>query len=325
MRLLLTLALAAVALGGCVEDAATDAVPLEVEKVMLTGQVLTPNFNPVVGASVTMQNPTHMLDDGTTSEETEDITATTDVNGTFTLESYPGSFLIQVEHPDFQLHSGTVTVPQQNLTIELRPVNVDIPFNEEFTFDGKIECAVEYLIITPSCDTLLTFAAERAGQDPSTAAVFETNSVFDITTPRGWQTIILDIRFDGSAHPGIDGLRTSAYAENAEASTGEYQRMRQAAAANDFSMRIDAGQDYGDNVPAPDSDGGDSIRFEFYPHGHADDTLCIPDETPDVDPRLAPGTCFLGVGFAQDITFTATATLFVHEAAPEGWTTLGPN
>lgn len=314
MRLLLLAALVTVAFAGCVDDAPVDDAVVPVPDVELRGIVQTVNFNPIEGAEVTVTGPSVVYSDGSATEDLVDYTATTDANGSFALEAPPGNHGLLIERDGFRALQSTVTLPQRNVTFQLQPVNVDVPFNEAFDFDGRIECAAEYLIITPSCDTLLTFASEDA-------AVFEDESVFDLTTPRGWQTVVLDVRFDGAQHPTIAGLRTSAYAADADAEVFSYQRIHQQWAPGDFSLRIDAGEDYGDAVAAPDSKGGDGLRFEFYPHGHGDDTACVPDGTGLPE----EGTCFLGVGVTQDLTFTATATIFVHEPAPQGWTTLAAN
>jgi hypothetical protein len=320
MRILLVFVLAVTALGGCIgSDADADSVAISpvAAQYDVAGNVLSPNFRPLQGAVITIANPAEMLEDGTTSDELIEIVANTEVDGNFTLVSFAGSYTVRAELQGYQPQSKQVTIPLpagEGLVFQLEPANSVVPFLDSFDFDGSIQCAAEYLIMSPSCDTLLTYLS------PS-AAVFETRSEFDLTTPQGWQTVVLDVEFDGSNHPGIAGLRASGYASDGEAEVLTYERIRQQWAPGSFSIRIDAGVDYGDNVPAPSSDGGDGIQFKFFPQGNGDDLLCVPDEAPATDYRLAPGTCFLGLGLAADLTFTATATVFVHEAAPDGWTT----
>lgn len=320
MRIALTFCLVAIAFAGCIgNDPGTDGDDVTIlPDVLLEGMVQTSNFNPIEGATVTVTGPSVVYSDGSMTEDLATYTAVTDAGGNFTLSGPPGTHALTVEAANFAAHQGTAILPGSNLTIQLTPLSSDVPYNEAFDFDGTMECAAETLIITPSCDTILTFREETTEY-----VVFDTQSEFDLTTPRGWQTVVLDVRFDGSAHPGIAGLRASSYTASGDAEVLEYERINQEWASGDFSLRVDAGMDYGDNIPAPDSDGGDDLVFRFFPQSHGDDTICVPEEAPETDPRLAPGTCFLGAGFAQDVTFTATATLFVHEPAPQGWTTLG--
>ncbi len=314
MRILLVATLLGIAFAGCIGDEpAVDSVD-ELPPVVLTGQVLTPNFNAIPGVEISFEAPVASYVDGSASNDTTIHQAVSDANGNFSLEAPPGTYVVAFHHDDFQDKESQLTFPG-DITVTLQPALVDVPYNDAFDFDGTIQCAAEYLIITPSCDTLLGYPHERDDSAPD-VSVFDDNSIFDITTPSGWQTIVLDITYDGSEHPGIAGLRTSAYATDAEAEVFSYQRITQKWAPTSYTLRIDAGSDYGDAVPAPDSDGGDGIRFEFYPQGHADDTVCVP-----ADSGLPEeGRCFLGIGIAQDVSFTATATIFVHEAAPPGWT-----
>jgi hypothetical protein len=128
----------------------------------------------------------------------------------------------------------------------------------------------------------------------------------------GWQTTVLDVSFDAEGHAGIAGMRASVYYDNGSAELGEYERVTQAWGEGPFSLRLDAGVDYGDAIAAPA--GHAEMRVEFFPHGHADDTVCDP---------VVTGDCFLGVGATARLEFEAVATVFYHEAAPDGWSLLG--
>ncbi len=313
-----------IAFAGCIGDGNDADGALEKElapKYPVSGIVLNGAFRPVEGANATLLVPSAVYLDGTRSDDLVPVSATTDTNGAFELQSFPGTHTLTVTHADHASYTMSVEVAgpvEVAVTLQPKEGATDVPFAESFDFDGRVECALEAFIITPSCDTILTFRAET--QDMT---VFETNSEFLLTTQPGWQTVVLDVFFDGSTHPGIEGLRASSYAADGTAEVLTYERINQRWASGDFSLRVDAGVDYGDNVPAPGSEGGDDMLFRFFPQGYGDDTLCIPENAPETDPRIAPGTCFLGAGFSQDVTFTATATIFVHEPAPDGWTTLG--
>ncbi len=292
---MLVFALMATTLSGCLdgEGTGTDG-PQPVPKVPVHGQVLSPAFNPVAGAIVTLQNPGAVLDDGTVLESLQMIEATTDDDGMFTIQSFPGSHRLLVEHLDYEPIETTVEVPGDNITLTAIPLPEDgpVPFQHQFPFDGYIECALEALIITPSCDTILT--------ETPVDQVFEDDSVFEIELEDAWNTVVLDVHFDADDHPGLAGLRASVYAPNADAEVFSYERITQAWDSGPFTLRIDPATDYGDAVPSPDGAGG--LRFEFFGHGHEPD-----------------GNPLLGVGATQALSFQVIATVFYHEPAPEGW------
>jgi hypothetical protein len=290
--------LTAVAFAGCTSgDEAVAVAPLDA--VAWSGSVNTPAFNPIAGVTFTIIHPETIFDDGSASKIDATSTTSSDENGAFSIQIPPGTWNWTAEHPDYETAAGKVK-ENQTVALTLIPRNVIEPFQQAIPFSGEIECAAEYFIITPSCDTLIKFAG-----GPSQ---FRDNSVFDVEFDDDWATLVLDVQFDLADHPGIAGLRVSAYAADANAELFNYERFQQAVSAESFSLRLDPGSDYGDAVPTPSGAGG--MRFEFYPHGHGDDTVCTPDE------------CFLGVGVTYGLTFEAVATIFYHEAAPDGWTLL---
>lgn len=308
MRWVLAL-IALTALAGCLDSSGTGTDgPQPVAKVPVRGQVLTPALVPIEGAIVTLQNPGTVLDDGTKTLDLQFIEATADANGFFVVESFPGTHLLRVEHLSHAAHEQDVRVPGENLTIFLIPTAPDgpVPFQQEFPFDGYIECGLEALIISPSCDTATGFAGAPA--------VFQDDSVFEIDLESDWQTVVLDVHFDPADHPGIAGMRVSAYAPDADAEVFSYERIHQASGAGPFTLRLEPGVDYGDDLATPEGAGG--LRFEFFPHGHGDDTVCVPEGVPEGD------QCFLGAGTTQALDFEAIATVFYVEPAADGWTLL---
>lgn len=290
--------LIAIALSGCADNAEPEPATV-LPDVTWTGHVQTPAFNPIAGATITVSHAGTVFDDGTMTADFTTSEATTDANGDFALVLPPGSWAWTATHPAYASQNGTqnVTTP---LDLTMAPLNVITPYQTAVPFEGYIECAAEYLIITPSCDTIITFAGGPA--------LFRDDTIFEVGFDDDWATLVLDVQFDLADHPGVAGLRVSAYAADANAELFNYERFHQGVSDQSFSMRLDPGTDYGDEVPTPAGAGG--MRFEFYPHGHGDDTVCTPDE------------CFLGVGVTYRLEFNAVATTFYHEPAPEGWTLL---
>lgn len=300
---ILVLLLVLATLAGCTDDPPAPAEALD--PMPWSGKVQTLAFNPIVGATVTVDHPSAVLDDGTMEAWTVSETAT-DANGDFSLQLPPGAWNWTVTHPEFQNATGQV-VPNGTLDLTMTPLNVIVPYQKAYPFEGSIECALEVLIITPSCDTLIQYAGEEAGISPP--ELMTDNSVFEIAFEEDWATAVLDIQFDIADHPGFAGMRVSTYAADASAELFNYELITQEWSPESFSVRLEPETDYGHEAIAPAGAGG--MRFEFFPHGHGDDTICTPD-----------GTCFLGVGASARFEFDVVATVFYHEAAPEGWTLL---
>lgn len=290
--------LIALALSGCADEgepAPATALP----DTTWTGHVQSPAFNAIQGVTITVSHAGTVYDNDSMTADQATTEATTDENGDFSMNLPPGEWAWTATHPDYAARNGTQNVSAP-LDVTLIPLNVITPYQTAIPFEGYIECAAEYLIITPSCDTIITFAGGPA--------LFRTDSVFEIAFEDDWATLVLDVQFDLADHPAIAGLRVSAYAADANAELFNYERFHQGVNDTSFSLRLNPGTDYGDAIPTPSGAGG--MRFEFYPHGHGDDTICIED------------TCFLGIGITYRLEFNAVATTFYHEPAPQGWTLL---
>ncbi len=306
MRAWVVFALAVVPLAGCLDATGTGLDGAQpVAQHAVAGRLLTPAFNPIAGATVTITNPEAVLDDGTVTPETIERTTVSDAEGGFALLSFPGNHQLAVQHPDYEPYALNVSVPGDNLTLILTPIARIVPFQHTVPFDGYIECALEALIITPSCDSAVSYGNEEYGTpDPG---LFENDSVFEVEVEDDWKAIVLDVSFDGSSHPGMAGMRASSYAADASAEVFDYQRINQEWGEGPFTLRVEPAVDYGGDALAPA--GAGLIRFEFFPHGHGDDSVCSPQD----------GTCFLGAATTQGLQFEAIATIFYHETAPEGW------
>lgn len=309
--LLVLLLLGSLALAGCTDESPPDTPepPETAPTHAVTGRVLTPAFNPIADARVWIAQSGHCTTDWKCTLDLATVEDTTDTTGAFRLGGVwaGANTTLHIEHPDYQDDNATVQVPGPAVNLTLRPIDRVVPYQHQFPFQGYIECGAEYLIITPSCDTILAYAHEEHGAPDGT--LFQTDSTFTFPSEEDWATLVVDTWFDAEGHPGIAGLRLSGYTQNGSTGMGEYERFVQAVGEEPFSLRVTPDTDYGEDLPTPD--GAADFRLEYFPHGHGDDTVCDPS-----------GTCFLGVGAAFRLEFEAVATVFYHEAAPEGWTLL---
>jgi hypothetical protein len=185
---------------------------------------------------------------------------------------------------------------QGDIRLVLQAGDPVVPYQETVHFRGVLECAFEALIISPSCDSALVAAGGPA--------LFETNHTYLFSAQRGWKTLVIDVVFDGEAHPGLDGLRIAVRGSRDPDGGGEYTQYGRWHGPESFTARLEPGGSYADGTEAvPGSAAG--FQVDVYPHSHA------------YHPAEAG---FLGVGFAQNVRFDLYATLFYVEPAPEGWT-----
>ena len=185
------------------------------------------------------------------------------------------------------------------------------PRNVTEDFHGIIQCAAEYLIITPSCDSI-TEAASQAAQEedvpmPHDGNLTDDETEFFVVVEDNWRTIVVDIDYAGD-QPGLEGLRAvvaGTYDPNELGSYETYGRFQGDAA---FTFRIEPGGEYPDGVKAvPDNATG--FRLDVYGQGHGWHATCA-------------ALCALGVGAGIDVEYDVYVTVFYVEAAPEGWTFL---
>jgi hypothetical protein len=178
------------------------------------------------------------------------------------------------------------------------------PYNVTLPFHGLLECASETLIISGPCDAVVQY-----GGGP---AVFQNNSAFPFRTDLAWQTMVIDLEFDASGNPGIDGLRETLRGQNDTASLGTYQQYGRFHDSQSFSVRVEPGGNYTDgDAPVPAN--VTSFKLEIYPQGMGYHQVCDPGS----------GQCFLGLGGAVNMRFDLFVTLFYVDPAPAGFTLLG--
>ncbi len=294
---------AAIALSGCTDSGADQATPAAAasdsepqEPLAIHGLVVDIRFSPIEGAMI-------RLSPG-------DATTTSDANGKFAFTDLPRvGYRVEASADGYTSQTLIVTPVESShsLAFTLGPAAA-APFQESFRFRGFMECAAEALIISPSCDTLVAFANDRAGDGNGPLPVpFVTNTTFDFDASQNWKTVIADVVFDPSAHRGIDGLRASVLGQRANNELTTYDKYTDAHGTAPFTLRIDAGQTYDEGVPVPST--GTSLRIEVYPQSHGYYATC-------------DASCFLGVGGALNVDFEVLLTVFYVEAAPDGWTLL---
>ena len=310
MRALSVLLLATALLTGCTGDA--DTVPLDAvdqgtpgappatpgptveteqppapagEATMtVSGVVQDEDARPVEGATVTLLG--------------QNRTRATDAAGAFVFENVPVGFhVLRADATDFLPAELTARPDGGSVSVVFVLQRfAEEPYHQTVQFQGVMQCAAEYLIISPSCDALLEFAG-----GPS---VTEDETVFEAAVEPNWRTLVLDLEFDDGAHPGLDGLRVTVRGATDRADTGTYEQYARLYGADTY--RIQPGGEYEDGTgPVPQN--ATTFQFEVYPHSHA---------------YHPGGAGLLGVGLGVDVTFDLYATTFYVEDAPDGWSIL---
>lgn len=308
MHIRLVLVAAALLLAGCTAPAANTDEPQQQdspaedhsnhspeaptsgeERVHLRGYALSAALVPIEGAAVSVLST--------------DLTATTGADGAFHFgELASRIYTLQASAPGFLNTTLTVTPAETASSIKLvmQAGYPEIPYNTTVSFRGILECAFEALIISPSCDSAITVV-------PGGPRLFSENQSFLFGADLGWKTLVLDIVFDGEAHPGLEGLRIAVRGSLDPDGGGEYTQYGRWNNPTSFTVHIEPGGNYTDGTePVPQNATG--FQVDVYPHGHAYHEVC------------AETSCFLGAGFAQNVEFDVYATLFYVEPAPVDFT-----
>ncbi len=299
MRVPATLLMAvAVLAAGCTQasdgPASASPTPTAADAMNIAGTVQGPGLLPVADATVEVVGL--------------GLSDTTDAEGGFSFAGLPRAIhLLTVTADGFE--SGSVQVDPATaegpVLIVLAQAASTLPFNATQAYRGILQCAMEVLIISGSCDTLVTFA----GQEP----VLAQNATWDLSVQPGWRTLVLDVDFDPGAQPGLDGLRVVVRAQNGTAALNEYAQYARFNGSAPFTARIEPGATYPDGIgPVPAN--ATVFRLDVYPHSRGWHAVC--------DPTGLDGSCFLGAGAGVDVAFDLYVTAFYNEPAPDGWTLL---
>lgn len=261
----------------------------EVTSMHLRGNVLDEALAPIVNATVTLVGAGNQTtrDDGAFDFGTRDA-------GLYTLTATAAGY-----------QDGAVTVApgetEQRIRLVLLATPPTEPYNVTIPFRGNLECALEVLIISPSCDSALTVV-------PGAPRLFDEDQSFLFDAEPNWKTLVLDVVFDADAHPGLDGLRVALRGSIDPDAGGEYSQYGRWSSPESFTIRVEPLGAYDDGTePVPANATG--FQVDVYPHSHL-------WHTAGVSP-------FLGVGAALNVRFDVYATLFYVEPAPEGYTFQG--
>lgn len=287
----------AVALSGCAAQEPQDA-PVEAAEsdgVVLAGIVQDDRFEPIAGASVSVLEM--------------NFTETSGNDGRFAFPEIPiGVYTVVADAPGYV-----------NLTIPVTPtfdgellfqLELEVDPNEVFTdrFQGRLQCAAEYVIISGSCDRLST---EFGGP-----GIFTQTSQFQIGLGQDWQTVVVDVAFDAGNLQGFEALRVSTKAGDAADELGSYERYARHADGASFTFRIEPGMDYGEETGPVPAD-IDNLLFDVFAQGQGYGTVCVPEDSPE-----RPGECFTGIGVGVDLEFELIVSTFYGTPAPVGYTLL---
>jgi hypothetical protein len=291
LRTLLVVAALALLLSGCADPKA-DADPatqVPDASMSIVGLVQDEAFAAVPGAEVQLR----LVDRSTT----------TDAAGNFRFDGLvPSAYLVDVRAGGYEtatLTAEPTTALNASLNFILaRPLSLR-PSVEVVHFKGILQCAAEALIISGSCDNVLTAADQ--GQ------LFEDTSTFQLALRPRWHSIVVDVDFDPGTAPGVDGLRLVMRGIDDSDQLNDYQQYGRFHDVAPYTARMDVNGTYDDGVGAVPAN-LTAIEFVVYPQGYAWHEGC------------AGETCFAGVGGGTDVEFDLYVTVFYNQLAPEGYT-----
>lgn len=266
--------------------------------IHLHGHAVTQSLVPIAGANVSLIAP--------------HVSVVTDENGAFDFGRLPARiYSLQARAAGFNDAWITITPEQRDseILIVLEVGQPVIAYNVTMRFRGNIQCALEVLIISPSCDSIVAGAndeLEANGGGRPLPLVFDQNQSFLFQADLGWRTLVLDVLFDGEAQPGLVGLRTVLRGTLDHDGGGEYVQYGRWHNESSYSVRVEPGNAYMDGVePVPFNATG--FQLDVYPQGHLYHEVCGGE------------TCFLGAGLGTDVQFQVFATLFYVDPAPPGF------
>ncbi|MGB1585495.1 MAG: carboxypeptidase regulatory-like domain-containing protein [Thermoplasmatota archaeon] len=296
MHRIVLLLLSVAFLAGCTDEETPEPAAPEDETITLSGIVQDRNVVPVQGATVSIRDSNQ--------------TFVTGADGLFQFELDEGFYILDATAPDHDEVTLTYTPGEPpELLIVLTRIAQE-PFQATQAFKGIIECAAEYLIITPSCDTVLEYTADQGVPLPNGGSVTSDEAAFDIFADPEWQTLVVDVVFDITGQPGLEALRTVFSGLTDPNALTSYEQFGRFQGATSYTFRIEPGASYPDG-DAPVDGNITAFRLNVYGQGHGWHATC--------DATGQPDTCTLGVGAGIDVRFDVFVTAFYVEPAPEGW------
>lgn len=256
------------------------------DEIHLKGVILDDAAAPIVGATV--------------RAVTLDLSQQTAADGSFDFGLVPeGFYPIQAEATGYKPANDTFGPSSASFRMQLIYIAPQEAYQTVVQFQGTLECAFEALIISPSCDSAVTFVGGPGA--------FQADNVFDYVTEPGWQTMVLDVVFDQADQPLLDGIRLALRGGGDSNDLGTYEQYGRFYGSESYTVHIVPGGEYEEGsgpVPADVT----AYRIESFPHGHGYHAAGIP---------------FLGVAAGVDVTYDLFVTTFYVDPAPDGYSFQG--
>lgn len=278
------LLLVALALAGCGSPKATQgtADPAS-DRMKVAGLVESDTLVPLASANVTILEL--------------NLTVRSDDLGNFAFAPLaPRVYTVEARVVGFRALQ-LVARPETNpgaLDFVLQRASVLVPRQDGYHFRGSMDCGFEAFIDSGSCD--------------SNTGLLGNNTEFEFLAGIGWKTAVIDVVFDTSQNPLVDGLRLTVRGQGQSGQLGTYQQYGRFHDSKSYTARLDPGVTYPDGTLPVD---GNITRFrlDVYPQGQQYHKVCVPNFP-----------CLLGVGAGVNIQFDLYITVFYVDPAPAGFT-----
>lgn len=238
-------------------------------------------------------------------------TAMTDDAGGFTLFEVPaGTWTIRVEEPRHIAIQEPFTVAASEaarLDLMLPTIPGVSPYRSLFTFRGHYDCAHE--VPTWPGDCMILYETATGGPD----GVTDETSSFRLPIDRHWESVVLELEWEGSAENQLDGMRL--YLENGNGTENGHSYLvgRAEGPGSPLTLVVHRGELHpradvyeGTQQKAFIPDDGEIAQIRVFPRGN------FYEQTSQI---CSDSGCFLGIGAGLDIDFHVYATVFYVDRA----------
>jgi hypothetical protein len=281
-------ALAALLLASALAGCGSPAPPhpsegLDTGLMRVAGLVESDTFLPLAAANVTLLEG--------------NLTVRTDGEGNFAFPPVaPRVYTVEARVAGFRVLQ-LIARPDTNagaLDFVLQRATPPMPRQDGYQFRGSIDCGFEVLVDSGSCD--------------GGTGLLGNNTEFDFLLGLGWKTTVIDVVFDTTQDPLLDGLRLTVRGKGQSGQLGSYQQYGRFHNSTSYTARLEPGLTYTDGTAPVDSN---ITRFllDVYPQGQMYHKVCVPQFP-----------CLLGAGAGVNIQFDLYVTIFYVLPAPAGFT-----